>query len=108
MPDGFQTVCIANEEKTILAQVFPDKVDCFPNYAYNGPNGVPDIPVFMESSIPHDILNQLMKEGRLPLANAPIADLQFREGVRENGGGWLFSRLSWRAIRIYQKLSKGH
>jgi len=107
MPDGLQVVEIISESKNILAQVFPSIVHVFPSYAYNGPNGVPDLPVFMEPAIPHDILNQLMEEGRLPLANAPIADLQFKQGVRDNGGGWLFSRVSWREVRIYQKLSKG-
>ena len=107
MPEGVSSIAIKNDAGVTLAVVYLTLVNSFPGYCYNGPNGVPDLPVFMEPAIPHDILNQLMAEGLLPKVNANTADFQFRHEVMNNGAGWLFARLSWRAVRTYQKLTKG-
>ena len=106
LPKGVESVEI-EDSCGVLASVKSDSVAAFVGYCWNGPNGVPDRPVFMEPSIPHDILCQLISEGRIPAINQPLADLMFKICLKENGGGAMLSFVSGRAVRRYQKISRG-
>ena len=107
MPEGVTRIAIVDEQGNTVAVVFPRVIQTFPHYSWNGPDAVPDIPVFMEPSMPHDVLCQLIKEGRIPAINQKLADYIFMREVRNNGGSWTLSRVAWVYIRGFQYLRKG-
>jgi hypothetical protein len=56
------------------------KLTAMAGYAWDGPSGpCPDLHCFMMSSLVHDVIYQLMREGLLPQSAKPIADRLFHD-----------------------------
>ena len=73
-----------------------------PGYAWDGPSGPTlDTPSFMQASLVHDVLYQLIREGYLPSTLRELADTELRRYCLENGMSRLRAWYTWRAVRVF-------
>jgi len=90
-----------------LAQVCPKVVRVLPDYCWDGVTLGPDHPKLMEASMAHDVLCQLIGEGKLARENQPIADAIFRIVCIENK---VKRRRAWALyalVRTFQRIVRG-
>jgi hypothetical protein len=73
-------------------------------YAWDGPSGPTyDTDNFMEGSLVHDALYQLMREGQLAPENRQRADLLLYKLCRRDGMSWLRAKMVYHAVQIFGK-----
>jgi len=90
-----------------LADVSPTVVRVWPGYCWDGVTLGPDHSRLLEASIPHDIICQLIRAGRLPAGNQPVADALFRIVLIECGVAPWRAWWYWAMVRSFQRVSIG-
>ena len=73
-------------------------------YAWDGPSGPAiDTPSFMQASLVHDALYQLMREGRMPLECRKDADVLLYDIARQDGMWYIRAMWTYWAVRRFAK-----
>ena len=71
-------------------------------YAWDGPSGPTyDTDSFMQGSLVHDALYQLMREGKIPAKRRKYADKLLYKICRADGMNWFRAQLVYRAVRLF-------
>lgn len=74
-------------------------------YRWDGATGATDTAEWLQASLVHDALYQIIREGLLPPRYRVEADSEMRDLLKKAGMSWFHRNKFWVAIRIFGKVA---